>query len=306
MNHFSLFTGIGGIDLAAEWAGFTTVGQCELADYPYKVLCKHWPDVPKWRDVRDVTTETIKHVGPIKLISAGYPCQPFSLAGKRQGDRDDRHLWPEVYRLLKEVNPTWFIGENVAGHVSLGLDKVLSDLDSLNYSWQPFIVPAAAVNAPHRRDRVFIVARNAESYDIGTLRRIQEGADTNTGGICEDVAHSLSHRQYRQTAWESPLNKERNNKAPKQSWETEFYETVTGSKNVCHTTGEGLQDRTERKMGNPGEVEKFERSNWWAIEPDVGRVANGIPSRVDRLKCLGNAVVPQQVYPILKAIKEAN
>ena len=160
LTHFSLFSGIGGIDLASEWAGFKTVGQCELADYPYRILCKHWPDVPKWRDIRDVTAETIRHVGPIKLISAGYPCQPFSLAGKREGERDDRHLWPEVYRLLKEINPTWFIGENVVGHVTMGLDTVLSDLEGINYTCQPFIIPACASNAVDVRERVFVLAHS--------------------------------------------------------------------------------------------------------------------------------------------------
>jgi DNA (cytosine-5)-methyltransferase 1 len=231
MNHLSLFTGIGGIDLAAEWAGFQTVGQCEWADYPTKVLEKHWPNVPRWRDVRDVTADSFRErtgLSTVDLVSGGYPCQPFSTAGKRKGEEDDRYLWPEMLRVISEIRPTWVLGENVAGHITLGLDDTLADLESIGYTCRAFVIPALAVGARHRRDRVFIVA---------------------------------------------------------------------------HAPGERLE-RQQRA--------EFERArirptygSWWAREPRLVRVANGVPNRVDRIKCLGNAVVPQQVYPILKAIAEA-
>lgn len=164
MRKLSLFSGIGGLDLAAKLAGMETVAFCEREAYPCRVLMNRFPGTPIYDDVRTLTVDKLKEDGiiaenqPIDLISAGYPCQPFSAAGKRRGEKDDRHLWPEVARLLYEIRPTWFIGENVAGHVSLGLDTVLSDLAAIGYEAEPFIVPACAVGATNRRDRVFIVA----------------------------------------------------------------------------------------------------------------------------------------------------
>ena len=119
------------------------------------MLAKHWPGVPIHEDVRSLTGEAVGH---IDVITGGFPCQPFSLAGKRAGEEDDRHLWPEMYRLVAELRPAWVIGENVFGHISMGLDQVLSDLESLDYTCRPFVVPACAVDAPHRRDRLWIVA----------------------------------------------------------------------------------------------------------------------------------------------------
>lgn len=174
MKALSLFSGIGGIDLACEWAGIETVAFCEREPFCQKVLHKHWPQVPIYDDVCTLTKERLEADGirPIELIHGGYPCQPFSVAGNREGAEDDRHLWPEVNRLLQETRPDWFVGENVAGHITLGLDQVLSDLANNGYSAQPFIIPACSVGAYHRRDRVFIIAySNRKRLPWGALDR---------------------------------------------------------------------------------------------------------------------------------------
>lgn len=160
MTHLSIFSGIGGFDIAAEWAGFETVGQCEIDDFACRVLEKHWPGIPRWRDIRTLTKEGFHEktgLWTVDVLSGGFPCTPFSCAGKRKGAADDRYLWPEMLRIIRELRPTWVVGENVVGFVSMGLDDALSDLENEGYSARTFIIPACAVEAPHERKRVFIV-----------------------------------------------------------------------------------------------------------------------------------------------------
>jgi DNA (cytosine-5)-methyltransferase 1 len=176
MNALSLFSGIGGIDLACEWAGIKTVAFCEREPFPQKVLRKHWPDVPIYDDVCTLTKERLDTDGidsrAIRAVSAGYPCQGESNAGKRGGADDDRWLWPETARILEEIAPDWFIGENVDGHVTMGLDTVLDDLGRIGYTAQPFLIPAMAVDADHERYRVFIVAHSDKKSGLQTHQKI--------------------------------------------------------------------------------------------------------------------------------------
>jgi len=268
LTHLSLFSGIGGLDLAAETAGFQTVGQCEWADYPTKVLEKHWPDIPRWRDIRTLTKESFYErtgLRTVDLLSGGFPCQPFSIAGKRRGCADDRYLWPEMFRVVKELRPAWILGENVAHFVNMALDRTLSDLEGIGYRTRTFVLPACAVDAPHQRKRCAIVA--------------------HTGG------------QRRQGRHQQPGT-------PDQRREKEPYRPV----GKCRETA--IRERWTAQPGLGGSPDGL--SAWmdstrltWADgswESGIPRTAVHIPHRADRLKCLGNAVVPQQFFPVLQAI----
>lgn len=297
LTHLSLFSGIGGLDLAAEWAGFTTVGQCEWADYPTKVLKKHWPDVPRWRDIRTLTKESFYErtgLHTVDVISGGFPCQPFSVAGKRKGKDDDRYLWPEMLRVVQEIRPTWVVGENVAGIVSMALDIVLFDLENIGYSCQAFIIPACAVDAPHRRERCAIVAWNSHSRDRNTWpeRKVEKRENAEPAGVCSYVSNSDAIRcNLRRSSGQGVYR------------DAPCDEADPGGEDVADTDCDGLEEQgmqgLPKKSGIP-----VANIGWWTTEPNVGRVADGVPNRVDRIKCLGNAVVPQQFYPIFQAIAE--
>lgn len=333
LTHLSLFSGIGGLDLAAEWAGFSSVGQCEFADYPTKILERHWPDVPRWRDIRTLTgADFYERTGlrTVDIISGGFPCQPFSTAGKQRGEEDDRYLWPEMVRVIADLRPTWVVGENVAGIINMALDKVLSDLEGQGYTTRTFLIPAAGVNAPHQRYRTAIVAhadrigqfcgeseingaergkppqpescRCCENMADTTGERLEGDAGTELQGKgirfacgCKNVADSKSYHP-----WGLPIGEK---------------QEVTGfsgrGEDVSDTSSKGFQDGSGKKMPEEQDAERYnsrrgepDGTRQWAVEPNVGRVAHGIPNRVDRIKCLGNAVVPQQFYPIFRAIAD--
>lgn len=271
LTHLSLFSGIGGLDLAAEWAGFTTVGQCEFADYPTKVLEKHWPDVPRWRDIRTLTKESFYErtgIRTVDVISGGFPCQPFSVAGKQKGKGDDRYLWPEMIRVITELRPRCVVGENVPGIIKIAAGQVVKDLERAGYHVVVFNYEAAAVGAWHRRSRVFFtgLADVADADGSGLQGRKQPETP--------DAAEGAGEQPSRATAGE------------------------------C---SEAVYDYMRSGCAGDarwGQSQELADGRFWAAEPDVGRVAHGIPARVDRLKCLGNAVVPQQAYPIFRELKE--
>lgn len=306
LTHLSLFSGIGGLDLAAEWAGFTSVGQCEWADYPTTVLEKHWPAVPRWRDIRTLTKESFYErtgLRTVDIISGGFPCQPFSVAGQRRGKEDDRYLWPEMLRVISEIRPTWVIGENVAGIVSMELDTVLSDLEAIGYACQALIIPACAVDAPHRRDRCAILAHTGSPRLQG---RKQHGAFEPTWpprpvSECGEAFAFYPDRFKFSAVGE--IQKEH-------SHPRRICENICNSDSGDMSRNErrGQQAGSENRRGGaaqPGLGGVADGLSYWLDEPaGVPRVATGVKKRVDRLKCLGNAVVPQQFYPIFKAIAD--
>lgn len=267
LTHISLFTGIGGIDFAADQAGFETVAQVERDGYCRKVLEKHWPGVPRFDDVRAVSARSLREAGIERptLVSGGFPCQPYSCAGKRRGREDDRFLWPEMLRIVSELRPAWVLGENVAGFVGMALEDVSTDLERAGYAVRAFLVPAAGVGAPHMRDRCFVVANSTRELLDGrrnSRRRRAEPSDYR-----EYVADADIQRSQRHGRLSGISRRARGVQLP--SWA-------------------GSRTDEDRRLAQSG----------------ICRISSGIPHRVDRLRCLGNAVVPQQVYPFLQAIAD--
>jgi len=287
----SLFSGIGGIDLGLEMTGhFKTKLFSEIDPFCQKVLKKHWPDVPIIPDVRDVDGKEIKS----DVIVGGFPCQPWSVAGKRKGKDDQRHLWPEMFRVIKEAKPSIVIGENVPGIINtqMALGSCVADLESEGYKVQPVVLPACGVNAPHRRYRVFILAvANSKYNGLFTSKKR------------ESIEKTISEQQKRKN---DSFNFERTSSVPTSS------ENVANTKSIFRNDNEVNKEhgkpKTQKVFGNGSSIQGT--STWFSSEPNVGRVANGIPSRVDRLKSLGNAVVPQLAYvigqQIITAIRERN
>lgn len=310
LTHLSLFSGIGGLDLAAEWAGFTTVGQCEMADYPTAVLEKHWPDVPRWRDIRQLTKESFyertRGLRTVDVISGGFPCQPFSVAGKQRGKKDERFLWPEMLRVIRELRPHCVVGENVPGIIGIAGRQVVEDLERVGYHVVVFNFEAAAVGAWHRRARCFFVACAgrgdlvADSMRSGRIPPEIEidatagngEALTQSAGRDTALSDAESERRKGQTATRPA---EQDEKSRKMQPDAGYSDGTAIHNTVC-----GRFDRINRRR----ESQEFADGRQWAAEPGVGRVVDGLPCRVERVRALGNAVVPQQAYPIFRAIAE--
>jgi len=277
MKHGSLFSGIGGFDLASEWMGWENVFQVEIDDYCQKVLAKNFPNVKRYGDIKEFKGEC----GSVDILTGGFPCQPFSHAGKRKGESDDRYLWPEYLRIIREIQPTYVVGENVAGLVSMEdgktLNGIFTDLEGEGYTVESFIIPACGVGAWHRRDRIWIIGYLPERINGNSSR-------TNTNSIGP-------YRPKEQQQGEAELR-------DKQECGAEGL-----GEDVSNPKPKRLQRKPKRQMG---ESSKPTQNGWWESEPNVGRVANGIPRRVDRLKGLGNAIVPQVAYEIFEAIEQLN
>ena len=351
-THLDLFSGIGGFALAARWNGYRTLGFCDNEPYAQAVLKKHWPDVPCHKDIREVRGELYAGV---TLLTGGFPCQPFSVAGKQGGKNDDRYLWPEMLRVIREARPTWIIGENVAGIVNMALDQVHTDLEAEDYEVESIIIPACAVDAPHKRDRVWIVGHSKlngfttpktgggllnQSEEQG--RKIEKRESSGTGGSPADVADtiSLSERSaHGSKEWGCVRGRQEQDIGQRNevgSNSSDSREDVAdsnggqlsqrkpegqsvqmlgkGSQRICNVANTFSQRGCS---GNPeGEYAEdagqSPRHPWnniggmatWLAEPNVGRVAHGVPNRVAKLRGLGNAIVPQVASEIIRCINK--
>jgi DNA (cytosine-5)-methyltransferase 1 len=286
-----LFSGIGGFSLGLErTGGFETVAFCEIEPFPRKVLAKHWPGVPIYEDVRKLKGADI---GAVDVICGGYPCQPFSAAGKRQGKDDDRHLWPEFMRLVAELRPAWVIGENVAGHISMGLDDVLADLEAEGYACRTFVIPACAVGASHRRDRVWTVANsNGFGRERGEVARPGICSKENSGGEYDGAGFSGNGQAFMADA--SQFN-----------GDGRGIEKHSRTRQVPQQIGRGNSYRECRGRGAESRMGRMaDGFSCWLDEPRE-RVIAGVSDRAPRLKALGNAVHPDIPMMIGRAILES-
>ena len=287
-THLDLFSGIGGFALACRWAGVETIGFAEIDDYASRVLAKNFPGVPNYGDVRNVPGSATAW-----LVTGGFPCQPFSVAGKQGGASDDRWLWPEMAGVVKRTRPAWVLAENVPGIIRMELDTVLADLERLKYTAWPVVVPACAVDAPHRRERVWIVAyddggrskwarTNSNESDAGANRR-------HNIGRCGAAVADAESAAIRPGLCQDEPGRERGRRSGDGG----------GTVDVSHSDNAG-RPQQRQQIASQSQHAAAECCCRWEPEPDVGRVAHGIPNRVDRLKGLGNAIVPQVAYQLIQ------
>ena len=318
MKMLDLFSGIGGFSYAAERlvGGFETIGFCEIDPFCQKVLKKHWPDVPIYTDVKELANGADRFRGLVDVVCGGYPCQPFSVASaNRKGQEDDRHLWPEMLRIIQGARPRFVIGENVAGHITLGLDDVLSDLEAEGYTARAFVIPACAKDARHRRDRVWVVG-NTEHYgssapevsgshrkdDAGSSKGQEKAKQSQGAGQSRsdaDVAHTTGGKRNARSEKCEALQtmpadgRKRNYSGGSGASHTEA---------MAYTDNAGCQEQWRSESAR-AEQQAAECGSWWEPEPRILRVVNGLPNRVDRIRSLGNSIVPQVAAEIFTAIK---
>lgn len=300
MTHGSLFSGIGGFDLASEWMGWDNKFHCEWEDFPRRVLEYHFPKAVSYGDIKQ-TDFTIWR-GQIDILSGGFPCQPYSGAGKRLGKQDERHLWPEMLRTIREIKPRWVVGENVRGLLNWNggvvLDEIYADLENEGYEVWTFVLPAASVNAPHRRDRVWVVANTSS---IGHQLSVQSKTNKEKG---VSLGQSVEHD--RDGIWS----------------EDDGRSTTTTNANGTRLEGQATQ-RVHSGQGRKPQVQDGKRA-WhssetyeyrWETFPTKSPICgehDGIPRKLDSItfpkwrkesiKAYGNAIVPQVAHQIFKAI----
>jgi len=289
MKHGSLFSGIGGFDLASEWMGWENVFHCEWNEFGKKVLHHYWPNAESFDDI--TKTDFTKYANKIDILTGGFPCQPYSMAGKRQGKEDERHLWPQMLRAIREIKPKYIVGENVFGLLNwnggMVFDEVHSDLELEGYEVQAVVIPAAAVNAPHGRDRVWFVATNTKFKSTGS-----------DGGTNDEKKGNIRRGN-----------------------EGDVFGTLCSDGNASNTNSTSTQcgngKTEERWKEQSGRIEPFGFNMEWQKFPTQSPICggdDGLPTELDAItfskwrnesiKAYGNAIVPQVAYQIFKAIQQ--
>jgi DNA (cytosine-5)-methyltransferase 1 len=323
VKHGSLFSGIGGFDLAAEWMGWENLFNCEWEEFPRKVLKHHFPNAKQYGDIKEFNAST--YAGRIDILTGGFPCQPYSTAGKRKGKEDERHLWPEMLRVIRECSPRWVVGENVRGLVNwsggLVFEEVCADLEAHGYSVQPFILPACAVNAPHRRDRVWFVAKN--TLRVGCVHGEFEQEGTEFRKQRNVSARSCDgFRVQKRITTDSDDKGGSNGHGEIQGTDGEVQQRNDGSQpcdascgNAPNTNGAGK--RQNNRQRKPRQFDQTRTAvNWenFPTEPPICGGDDGLPKELDgitfpkwrreSIKAYGNAIVPQVALRIFEAIQE--
>jgi len=342
MKHISLFSGIGGFDLAAEWMGWQNIASCEINPFCNKVLAHHWPDAYHHDDIHTLTFDLLNEKISKKypewqsddiILTGGFPCQPYSQAGKRLGKDDERHLWPEMLRVIREVRPRYIVGENVGGLVNwsdgLVFEEVQVDLENEGYEVQAFILPACAVDAPHRRDRVWFIAKNTVSN--GCVRgksekertEIREQRNACTGnskriylqpGIAPNAKGNRSGRELPRME-----GKNEEQQAQKEYGENNSkYRNIGRERTTSNTNSLRYTGKKYRKA-SAKQYPKNNQTEWFRNFPTQSPVCtgnDGIPAKLDgitfpkwrneSIKAAGNAIVPQVALKIFQAIEQIN
>jgi DNA (cytosine-5)-methyltransferase 1 len=338
MRHGSLFSGIGGFDLAAQWMGWENVFHCEWNPFGQKVLHHYWPNAEQFTDI--TKSDFKKYHGTVDIISGGFPCQPYSMAGKRLGKEDDRHLWPEMLRVIREVQPKWVVGENVFGLVNwsggLVFHEVQTDLEAAGYEVFPYVLPAAAVNAPHRRDRIWFVAY---SHSISNRRKSEQSRNTCEQGRCSETDSGIGNEGEQQSLCNIAISGDATNSEginangftgngdSREFINKEKRETIRGEFGnigkpgiVTDTSSIGFQrEREPTRVGRERFSVNDAQSNksTWENFPTQSPICNGDDGistgldgitfskwRNESIKAGGNAIVPNVVFQIFKAIEQ--
>lgn len=334
IRHGSLFSGIGGFDLAAQWTGWENVFQVEIDDYCTKVLEKNFPNAKRYRDIREF--DGTQYRGTIDVVSGGFPCQPFSHAGKRKGKEDERYLWEEMLRAIREIQPAWIVGENVSGLLTMQngvvFEQMCVDLEKEDYEVQPFIIPACAKDAPHRRDRVWIIAHASEPRTRSNNGKIgDEGRRTGEGGgesirqthgkiSTGGISPTGSNAGNAENNAFNKIGKVQKRKNTNTGGGNEVDSYSESSKRECtrRTRARGKRftndniafANTESREAKPTEQRGFYaepcipswRENWTEVASKFCGVDDGLSNRTHRLRSLGNAIVPQVAFEIFRAI----
>lgn len=311
MNHGSLFSGIGGFDLAAEWMGWNNLFHCEWNPFGQKVLKHYWPEAESFHDITQ--TDFKPYANRIDILTGGFPCQPYSLAGKRKGKDDERHLWPEMLRAIREIQPRWVVGENVFGLINwsggLVFHKVQSDLETEGYEVFPYVLPAAAVNAPHRRDRVWFVA-HSNSAGLQKARTEQQTAGIEQHGKLDGLSTDSSNERIEsvRSEREHTIYGLRNAEAINGFLRNANYPNSTSKQ------GEYIRQKGQRQFNRSDSRNGIDGFKDFPTQSLICGGNDGLPTKLDgitfskwrneSIKAYGNAIVPQVALQIFKAIEQ--